>query len=161
MLVTDGAVDTYDAIFAKYNWPDRKVVYKKHQRALSHYCPIGDWRTFQSKVRLSQWSQRTSLTTKRSFNLLLWWMIRTGVQGPGDPFPRCGTDSPSTVPAVILEYMETSMCVSFWPPSQVCEADVLKKEKVLVIFPFFFSCKSDLHYHSTLSCDLLEYISGH
>uniref|UniRef100_A0A3B4ZDC0 Voltage-dependent calcium channel subunit alpha-2/delta-3-like n=1 Tax=Stegastes partitus TaxID=144197 RepID=A0A3B4ZDC0_9TELE len=25
MLVTDGAVDTYDAIFAKYNWPDRKV----------------------------------------------------------------------------------------------------------------------------------------
>lgn len=27
MLVTDGAVDTYDAIFAKFNWPDRKVVY--------------------------------------------------------------------------------------------------------------------------------------
>lgn len=27
MLVTDGAVDTYDAIFAKYNWPERKVVY--------------------------------------------------------------------------------------------------------------------------------------
>lgn len=26
MLVTDGAVDTYDAIFAKYNWPDRKVM---------------------------------------------------------------------------------------------------------------------------------------
>ncbi|XP_042195431.1 voltage-dependent calcium channel subunit alpha-2/delta-3 isoform X2 [Callorhinchus milii] len=25
MLVTDGAVDTYDTIFAKYNWPDRKV----------------------------------------------------------------------------------------------------------------------------------------
>uniref|UniRef100_A0A3Q1G9R8 Calcium voltage-gated channel auxiliary subunit alpha2delta 3 n=1 Tax=Acanthochromis polyacanthus TaxID=80966 RepID=A0A3Q1G9R8_9TELE len=25
MLVTDGAVDTYDAIFAKYNWPERKV----------------------------------------------------------------------------------------------------------------------------------------
>uniref|UniRef100_A0A3Q2YIU5 Calcium voltage-gated channel auxiliary subunit alpha2delta 3 n=1 Tax=Hippocampus comes TaxID=109280 RepID=A0A3Q2YIU5_HIPCM len=25
MLVTDGAVDTYDAIFAKFNWPDRKV----------------------------------------------------------------------------------------------------------------------------------------
>uniref|UniRef100_A0A4W4EP12 VWFA domain-containing protein n=1 Tax=Electrophorus electricus TaxID=8005 RepID=A0A4W4EP12_ELEEL len=25
MLVTDGAVDTYDAVFAKYNWPDRKV----------------------------------------------------------------------------------------------------------------------------------------
>uniref|UniRef100_UPI003AAD894D voltage-dependent calcium channel subunit alpha-2/delta-3-like n=1 Tax=Centroberyx gerrardi TaxID=166262 RepID=UPI003AAD894D len=24
MLVTDGAVDTYDAVFAKYNWPDRK-----------------------------------------------------------------------------------------------------------------------------------------
>lgn len=28
MLVTDGAVDTYDAIFAKYNWPERKVVYQ-------------------------------------------------------------------------------------------------------------------------------------
>ncbi|KAA0713547.1 Voltage-dependent calcium channel subunit alpha-2/delta-3 [Triplophysa tibetana] len=25
MLVTDGAVDTYDYVFAKYNWPDRKV----------------------------------------------------------------------------------------------------------------------------------------
>ncbi|MGH0182258.1 UNVERIFIED_CONTAM: hypothetical protein FKN15_009065 [Acipenser sinensis] len=25
MLITDGAVDTYDAVFAKYNWPDRKV----------------------------------------------------------------------------------------------------------------------------------------
>ncbi|XP_043934407.1 voltage-dependent calcium channel subunit alpha-2/delta-3 [Protopterus annectens] len=25
MLVTDGAVDTYDATFAKFNWPDRKV----------------------------------------------------------------------------------------------------------------------------------------
>uniref|UniRef100_A0A6Q2YWV2 Calcium voltage-gated channel auxiliary subunit alpha2delta 3 n=1 Tax=Esox lucius TaxID=8010 RepID=A0A6Q2YWV2_ESOLU len=25
MLVTDGAVDTYDAVFAKYNWPDRKI----------------------------------------------------------------------------------------------------------------------------------------
>ncbi|KAI4895091.1 hypothetical protein NFI96_026220 [Prochilodus magdalenae] len=25
MLVTDGAVDTYDAVFVKYNWPDRKV----------------------------------------------------------------------------------------------------------------------------------------
>uniref|UniRef100_A0A672KZG9 VWA N-terminal domain-containing protein n=1 Tax=Sinocyclocheilus grahami TaxID=75366 RepID=A0A672KZG9_SINGR len=25
MLVTDGAVDTYDAVFAQYNWPDRKV----------------------------------------------------------------------------------------------------------------------------------------
>ncbi|KAM3848239.1 voltage-dependent calcium channel subunit alpha-2/delta-3 [Vipera latastei] len=25
MLITDGAVDTYDAIFEKYNWPDRKV----------------------------------------------------------------------------------------------------------------------------------------
>ncbi|XP_037540398.1 voltage-dependent calcium channel subunit alpha-2/delta-3 [Nematolebias whitei] len=25
MLVTDGAVDTYDAIFDKYNWPERKV----------------------------------------------------------------------------------------------------------------------------------------
>uniref|UniRef100_A0A3B5Q7D4 Calcium voltage-gated channel auxiliary subunit alpha2delta 3 n=1 Tax=Xiphophorus maculatus TaxID=8083 RepID=A0A3B5Q7D4_XIPMA len=25
MLVTDGAVDTYDAIFEKYNWPERKV----------------------------------------------------------------------------------------------------------------------------------------
>ncbi|GCC21875.1 hypothetical protein chiPu_0000257 [Chiloscyllium punctatum] len=25
MLVTDGAVDTYDTIFAKYNWPDQKV----------------------------------------------------------------------------------------------------------------------------------------
>ncbi|ETE58580.1 Voltage-dependent calcium channel subunit alpha-2/delta-3, partial [Ophiophagus hannah] len=24
MLITDGAVDTYDAIFEKYNWPDRK-----------------------------------------------------------------------------------------------------------------------------------------
>lgn len=27
MLVTDGAVDTYDTIFAKYNWTERKVVY--------------------------------------------------------------------------------------------------------------------------------------
>ncbi|KQK80733.1 hypothetical protein AAES_90294 [Amazona aestiva] len=26
MLITDGAVDTYDTIFAKYNWPDRKVL---------------------------------------------------------------------------------------------------------------------------------------
>uniref|UniRef100_A0A8C9VAU5 Calcium voltage-gated channel auxiliary subunit alpha2delta 3 n=1 Tax=Scleropages formosus TaxID=113540 RepID=A0A8C9VAU5_SCLFO len=25
MLITDGAVDTYDSVFAKYNWPDRKV----------------------------------------------------------------------------------------------------------------------------------------
>ncbi|XP_067854843.1 voltage-dependent calcium channel subunit alpha-2/delta-3 [Heptranchias perlo] len=25
MLITDGAVDTYDTVFAKYNWPDRKV----------------------------------------------------------------------------------------------------------------------------------------
>uniref|UniRef100_A0A803JAZ7 Calcium channel, voltage-dependent, alpha 2/delta subunit 3 n=1 Tax=Xenopus tropicalis TaxID=8364 RepID=A0A803JAZ7_XENTR len=25
MLIADGAVDTYDNIFAKYNWPDRKV----------------------------------------------------------------------------------------------------------------------------------------
>lgn len=25
MLVTDGAVETYDTVFAKYNWPDRKV----------------------------------------------------------------------------------------------------------------------------------------
>ncbi|XP_027691684.1 voltage-dependent calcium channel subunit alpha-2/delta-3 [Vombatus ursinus] len=25
MLITDGAVDTYDTIFAKYNWPERKV----------------------------------------------------------------------------------------------------------------------------------------
>lgn len=33
MLVTDGAVDTYDTIFAKYNWPERKVVYKKQKRA--------------------------------------------------------------------------------------------------------------------------------
>lgn len=33
MLVTDGAVDTYDTIFAKYNWPERKVVYNKQKRA--------------------------------------------------------------------------------------------------------------------------------
>lgn len=33
MLVTDGAVDTYDTIFAKYNWPERKVAYKKHKCA--------------------------------------------------------------------------------------------------------------------------------
>ncbi|KAJ7403291.1 hypothetical protein BTVI_78596 [Pitangus sulphuratus] len=26
MLITDGAVDTYDTIFAKYNWPDRKIM---------------------------------------------------------------------------------------------------------------------------------------
>lgn len=26
MLVTDGAVDMYDAIFDKYNSPDRKVI---------------------------------------------------------------------------------------------------------------------------------------
>uniref|UniRef100_A0A4W5P2B6 VWFA domain-containing protein n=1 Tax=Hucho hucho TaxID=62062 RepID=A0A4W5P2B6_9TELE len=26
MLVTDGAVDTYDSVFAKYNWPDRKWI---------------------------------------------------------------------------------------------------------------------------------------
>lgn len=31
MLVTDGAVDTYDAIFAKYNWPDRKVECGMHK----------------------------------------------------------------------------------------------------------------------------------
>ncbi|MGH0143006.1 UNVERIFIED_CONTAM: hypothetical protein FKN15_037426 [Acipenser sinensis] len=27
MLITDGAVDTYDAVFAKYNWPDRKILF--------------------------------------------------------------------------------------------------------------------------------------
>lgn len=30
MLITDGAVDTYDAIFEKYNWPDRKVNLTMH-----------------------------------------------------------------------------------------------------------------------------------
>lgn len=35
MLVTDGAVDTYDAIFAKYNWPERKVVCQT--RKTSHH----------------------------------------------------------------------------------------------------------------------------
>lgn len=35
MLVTDGAVDTYDAIFAKYNWPERKVVCQ--MRKTSHH----------------------------------------------------------------------------------------------------------------------------
>ena len=34
MLVTDGAVDTYDTIFAKYNWPDRKVVCQTHTHIL-------------------------------------------------------------------------------------------------------------------------------
>ena len=37
MLVTDGAVDTYDAIFAKYNWPERKVVYETHSTHTAHY----------------------------------------------------------------------------------------------------------------------------
>ncbi|ELW70331.1 Voltage-dependent calcium channel subunit alpha-2/delta-3 [Tupaia chinensis] len=30
MLITDGAVDTYDTIFAKYNWPERKVSRYQH-----------------------------------------------------------------------------------------------------------------------------------
>lgn len=25
MLITDGAVEDYEAVFEKYNWPDRKV----------------------------------------------------------------------------------------------------------------------------------------
>lgn len=25
MLVTDGAVENYEPVFEKYNWPDRKV----------------------------------------------------------------------------------------------------------------------------------------
>lgn len=39
MLITDGAVDTYDTIFAKYNWPDRKV---------SVFSPV-----FNGKMKLS------------------------------------------------------------------------------------------------------------
>lgn len=38
MLVTDGAVETYDAIFAKYNWPERKVVY--HTRKHTHHIIV-------------------------------------------------------------------------------------------------------------------------
>lgn len=46
MLVTDGAVETYDAIFAKYNWPERKVVYKMHKHIhhiielLYYFCSV-------------------------------------------------------------------------------------------------------------------------
>ncbi|EPY81748.1 hypothetical protein CB1_000714002 [Camelus ferus] len=32
MLITDGAVDTYDTIFAKYNWPDRKTALKVNSK---------------------------------------------------------------------------------------------------------------------------------
>lgn len=43
MLITDGAVDTYDSVFEKYNWPDRKV----SPPPLSHAdCPMmlgGAW----------------------------------------------------------------------------------------------------------------------
>lgn len=28
MLITDGATEMYDDVFAKYNWPERKVRYK-------------------------------------------------------------------------------------------------------------------------------------
>ncbi|MGH0127546.1 UNVERIFIED_CONTAM: hypothetical protein FKN15_031300 [Acipenser sinensis] len=40
MLITDGAVDTYDAVFAKYNWPDRKTMPQRCRNLLpiSHVC---------------------------------------------------------------------------------------------------------------------------
>ncbi|KAL0600996.1 Voltage-dependent calcium channel subunit alpha-2/delta-3 [Plecturocebus cupreus] len=41
MLITDGAVDTYDTIFAKYNWPDRKGAHTLNLRwAMSFYIPL-------------------------------------------------------------------------------------------------------------------------
>lgn len=44
MLITDGAVDTYDTIFAKYNWPDRKV---------SIFSPVFN---IETKLSYSVWS---------------------------------------------------------------------------------------------------------
>lgn len=49
MLVTDGAVDTYDAIFAKYNWPDRKVMLNPHLM-LFPKCSQVSWPGFQMKL---------------------------------------------------------------------------------------------------------------
>lgn len=49
MLVTDGAVDTYDAVFAKYNWPDRKVSCPSpntppEESFLTHHAATPAWR---------------------------------------------------------------------------------------------------------------------
>lgn len=60
MLVTDGAVDTYDAIFAKYNWPERKVVYQNTQAHTSYYSAnmFQDSRGNSSQFPIILWSQR-------------------------------------------------------------------------------------------------------
>lgn len=59
MLVTDGAVDTYDAIFAKYNWPERKVVYQNTQAHTSYYSAnmFQDSRGNSSQFPIILWSQ--------------------------------------------------------------------------------------------------------
>lgn len=49
MLVTDGAVDTYDTIFEKYNWPERKVK-KLHIFLLEIFLP---WKTTNLILKLT------------------------------------------------------------------------------------------------------------
>lgn len=44
MLITDGAVEDYEAVFEKYNWPDRKVCLgsdKREGRGKVLFCVVG------------------------------------------------------------------------------------------------------------------------
>lgn len=36
MLVTDGATEMYDDVFAKYNWPEQKVHHPNHLHVYTH-----------------------------------------------------------------------------------------------------------------------------
>ncbi|RXN15391.1 voltage-dependent calcium channel subunit alpha-2 delta-3 [Labeo rohita] len=44
MLVTDGAVETYDTVFAKYNWPDRKfhMIQTESETDSNHFVNLPD-----------------------------------------------------------------------------------------------------------------------
>lgn len=78
MLVTDGAVDTYDAIFAKYNWPERKVMYQTHKHThitLFCSCEPGQlhcevsWAHFPMKSYITLWTWVCSMCSSEGCTL--------------------------------------------------------------------------------------------
>lgn len=109
MLVTDGAVDTYDAIFAKYNWPDRKVVYEKHKR--TGLTIIFGLAAIVKRGDPCSCSHHPAVTMMQSFNLLLWGMIRTRELGASD-------SSPHVVPTHPQQFLQWRL--STWQQVGVC-----------------------------------------